>query len=487
MPSLNRIQRLSVGVLAGAALAVPASTASANDVWLWTCHGPAGQSIDLPPSGSSGVDGGFSHYGEGCGGQAANVGSGGYELSFTRPDPAAGSTAYMSFSAPVDTALKHVRVIRRLNGLSTTQAGNPQQYVLSTNGGQLEKIRLDAPPAWDGVVDRTFDATGGTSEAAKFTLSCDSASACPAATAPVSVDVSALALDVDDTASPTLAVGGYHSPVTCTSAPPSKVTCPGPGLDLNVDGRDVGVGLEHAEAWVDGTKMASAPYAASCQDLSPNDPQIDLPLNASCPSFASVKLHVDTSQIADGDHNLEVKVFDASGRSNTVPYVVPLSIDNHVNLGSDSQTLTIGTSSPTVLPGGGGTGGGGGVAGATATSCSSPKLSMFLSQKPLRVSHGVPVLQSGKRYRFRGRLTCVIKGKRQSAPKRTRIDLRNTVGKKTIIKGGTTVRDKGNITIILSYKSSRTLIFRYVNTDGKVSQVKIKIRVEKKKKKSSKS
>ena len=33
------------------------------------------------------------------------------------------------------------------------------------------------------------------------------------------------------------------------------------------------------------------------------------------------------------------------------------------------------------------------------------------------------------RYRYRGRLTCVIKGKRQSAPKRTRIDLFNKVGK----------------------------------------------------------
>ena len=47
------------------------------------------------------------------------------------------------------------------------------------------------------------------------------------------------------------------------------------------------------------------------------------------------------------------------------------------------------------------------------------------------ISKGVPVLQSGKRYRFNGRLTCVIDGKRRLAPKRARIDILNKVGKKT--------------------------------------------------------
>ena len=68
----------------------------------------------------------------------------------------------------------------------------------------------------------------------------------------------------------------------------------------------------------------------------------------------------------------------------------------------------------------------------------------------------MPVLQRGKRYRFNGRLTCVINGKRRSAPKRTRIDILNTVGKRTFEKPGTTIRDKGRLTVILAYRSSRT-------------------------------
>ena len=46
------------------------------------------------------------------------------------------------------------------------------------------------------------------------------------------------------------------------------------------------------------------------------------------------------------------------------------------------------------------------------------------------------MLQDKKRYRFTGRLTCVINGKRRSAPKRTRIDILNKVGKKTVDEAG---------------------------------------------------
>ena len=102
----------------------------------------------------------------------------------------------------------------------------------------------------------------------------------------------------------------------------------------------------------------------------------------------------------------------------------------------------------------------------------------------MRITRGVPVLQYGKRYRFNGRLTCVINGKRKSAPKRARVDIFNKVGKKTVEKAGTTVRDKGRLTVILSYKSSRSISFRFTNTDGQRSTVTIKVKVEKKKKKS---
>jgi hypothetical protein len=181
-----------------------------------------------------------------------------------------------------------------------------------------------------------------------------------------------------------------------------------------------------------------------------------------------------------------VRVVDLSGREtifrdgSALPTVELL---NNPNLGQSSQQLSIGTSGLATQPGSTNTNtGSGGVAGATSTQCSSPRLSVELSQKPMRVAKGVPVLQRSKRYLFRGRLTCVVNGKRQSAPKRARIDLQNKVGKKTTDVSGTTVASKGAFKIILSYTKSRTLIFRFTNSEGKRAQVSIKIKVEKKKK-----
>ncbi len=52
----------------------------------------------------------------------------------------------------------------------------------------------------------------------------------------------------------------------------------------------------------------------------------------------------------------------------------------------------------------------------------------MLNSKPVRVSKGVPVLKYKKAYKFTGRLTCVINGKRRSAPKRTKVFVLNKVG-----------------------------------------------------------
>src|SRR3954452_12734786 len=49
MPSLGRIQQLSVLGVTAVVLGVSAHSASAaeNDVWLWSCHSPTGQALDL--------------------------------------------------------------------------------------------------------------------------------------------------------------------------------------------------------------------------------------------------------------------------------------------------------------------------------------------------------------------------------------------------------------------------------------------------------
>ena len=71
----------------------------------------------------------------------------------------------------------------------------------------------------------------------------------------------------------------------------------------------------------------------------------------------------------------------------------------------------------------------------------------------------------------------MVNNRRRSAPKRTRIDILNTVGKRTMEKAGTTIRNSGNLTVILAYKSSRLITFRFTNSDGQRSQVRIRVRV----------
>src|SRR6478735_7882021 len=65
MPSFVRIKRVSVIGVAFAAFTIPVATASADDVWLWACHGPGGQALpnlgtraDPGAGGSCSVDNG---------------------------------------------------------------------------------------------------------------------------------------------------------------------------------------------------------------------------------------------------------------------------------------------------------------------------------------------------------------------------------------------------------------------------------------------
>ena len=197
-------------------------------------------------------------------------------------------------------------------------------------------------------------------------------------------------------------------------------------------------------------------------------------INADCAEVAALKLGLDTVNVPDGDYTLTVKVADWAG--NVRESTQPITVLNTRPINTPTQTLSIGTTGirrrATTN-----NGGSGGVAGASAQQCRSPRLSVFLAQKPLRVSRSTPVLKRGKRYRFSGRLTCVVNNRRRSAPKRTRIDILNTVGKQTMEKAGTTIKNSGSLSVILAYKSSRLITFRFTNSDGQRSQVRIRVRV----------
>lgn len=300
-----------------------------------------------------------------------------------------------------------------------------------------------------------------------------------------SADLTRVGLKFDDPQPPSgAAVGGL--------APGGNITSPDAAHNaantIDVWANDNGSGLWKAELWVDGVLAGTFNYVnedgsgAAC--VNAVDTGQPLPLKNDClHNYSDPKkgLSFDSTRWPDGKHTATVKIFDVSGGVSQPMTDAPFEITNHPDHGNPSANLNIGSGSTSQQNGSNnGNNGTGGVAGESETSCNSPRLSMELSQRPSKLSKGVPVLVSGKRYRFRGKLTCLIGGKRRSAPVKTPVELFNTIGKHTYRKGGATVRARGAITMILSYKSSRTLVFRYTNPDGRRSQVKLKIKVVKK-------
>jgi len=492
MPSVDRIKQLSVGGVTAVLLAVGASSASAapNQVWLWACHAPSdqiGQTQSVATAFTSTQNGGtVGSYGDGC------AGTGGIELKLNKMvanpnNPSADPTKIGGLSEaralfhalPSDTVMTQVRLTRSFVNFGQTSASNALVYNASgsAQNSAFDTIRVNQTP-----VDRSpFTITStNTHDALALSLKCNSGGPndhCTADNDPA-VRLFSAGVQVEESKAggeaelvPKMAVGGVRNEMDNT-------------VNLEVKATDNGTGLAYAIASLDGaTVRRDFAGGTNCRDLTPSTPNmIDMPMDAVCPTVDTVTLPLDTTQVTDGAHTLSVKTYDWSGRVSELTQAV--NVNNHPNLGQSSQTLNIGTSA---IPGqqgsGGSTGGSGGVAGATSTACRSPRLSVILAQKPLRVSKGRPVLRYKKRYRFTGRLTCVINGKRRSAPKRARIDLLNTIGKKTTLdKSGTTVHAKGAFTIIVAYRSSRLLTFRFTNSAGQRSQVRIRIIVQKKKK-----
>jgi len=259
-----------------------------------------------------------------------------------------------------------------------------------------------------------------------------------------------LSLPAAAQASTSGAVGGVRDPAAGT-------------LRLSVHAVETdGIGLRRATVLLGGNILDNQYFA---------DPDC---VPGVCPTVATVDLAVPTGAIPDGPARLEVTVEDAAG---TVTHVV-------------DQTVTVTNkpvvSNPTVVVsvGGGaknpqaGPGGPGGPAGPSDTSgCASPRLSMFLAQRPLRIKRGVPVLAAGRKYRFRGRLTCVIQGRRKAAPRGTLVQVRDRRNGRTIERPAARVKTGGAVVAKLAHRRSCTVVFRVRGAGGHLVSVRIPIRV----------
>jgi hypothetical protein len=451
-----RITRLTrIAGLTGVVLALGAGAASARPVALWGCHGPLGQSL-----GAAGLVATQSGDGMAFAAAGACESATGLVASFSRADPAGGSVASWRANTPDHTTLQGVRAVRTITVAAAPYGtGAAQRYLFGAGGAPIESINL--LDVWATPPGTVTGAASGGSAVAGVDCPRPAAERCSTA-APGAVTIGALVLDVDDPAPPRGSVGGLRSPVRGS-------------LTLEVDATDEGSGLATARAIVDGAPLGQVALDAGCvADLDPATPMPDAPLRGCAHQVARVALPLDLSGQAVGTHRLQVRIADAAGNEADV-YDGELAVAGPDPLFTPTVTLKVGDPRP-AAPGGATQGTGSPSAPGTVPQCPRPQLSMALDQRPLRVSHGRPVLRAKGRYRFRGRLTCRAGKVRHSAARGVPVEVLNRVGRRTFGVTGATTTTGGRLTLILSYRSSRTLIFRHRSTSG-TSQVRIPITV----------
>jgi hypothetical protein len=441
--------------LTGAVLALSAGAAPARPVALWGCHGPLGQ-----PLGAAGLVATQAGDGTTVAAAGACENATGLVASFARADPAGGSLASWRASTPDHTTLQGARTMRTVvTAAAPYGTGTAQRYLFGASGAPIESINLlDVWATPPGIV--TGAASGGSAVAG---VDCPrpAGERCAAA-APGAVTIGALVLDVDDPAPPRGSVGGLRSPVRG-------------GLTLEIDATDDGVGLATTRAIVDGAPLGQVALDAGCAaDLDPATPTPDAPLRGCAHQATRVALALDLSGQPVGVHRLQVRVADAAGNEADV-YDGELVVAGPDPVFTPTVTLKVGDPRP-ATPGGTSQAAGSTSAPGTVAQCPRPQLSMALDQRPLRVSHGRLVLRAKARYRFRGRLTCRAQKLRRSATRGVSVEILNRIGRRTFGVTGATTTTGGRLTIILSYRSSRTLIFRHRSTSG-TSQVRISITV----------
>jgi hypothetical protein len=250
---------------------------------------------------------------------------------------------------------------------------------------------------------------------------------------------------------PTAAIGGVTNPATLGA------------LELSVLASETeDLGLESATALLDGSVVAEAQFEeGACRAGS----------EVACP--AVLTLTVVTIDESDGIHELMVVVENEQGSRFT--WTKNIEIDNTPPVSTPIVTVEIGSGA--IQPGPPGPGPG--PPSPTDRRCVAPRLSMSLAQIPLRYKRGRPVLAKGRKYRFTGRLTCRVDGRRRAAPRGTEVQVLHRTRRRLMRKKSLAVRRNGRVAARLGLRSRRVVIFRARGADGRFVTVRIKIRVAK--------
>lgn len=231
---------------------------------------------------------------------------------------------------------------------------------------------------------------------------------------------------------------------------------------------DSTVGLRRASVKLAGRFVDAGTFGDPGCDGSSPDPAL------ACPGTGSVTLEVPTTAVPDGSHRLEVLVEDGAARVFSL-FDREIVVDNSPVLRETSVTLVLGSSG--LQSGPGSPGNGGGPRGGRGNDCRSPRLTMSLDQPPLAFRGPVPVLRAGRYHRFRGRLTCVVGGRRRSAPRGTLVGVRNVSGGRTVVKPPLRVGAEGRIVARLRYWNSRVIVFEARSARGGIVRVRIPVRI----------
>jgi len=252
-------------------------------------------------------------------------------------------------------------------------------------------------------------------------------------------------------AAPSASIGGLRTPANGT-------------LDLTVQAVS-DVELVSVTAELDGQTVDTAFFeAGACSAGS----------TVACPAVVTLTISLPKDLSENGLHTVRITVRDVSGAE--FVRESEITVDNTPIPNNPVVVVSVGSGnlSPSPPPPGGTD-----PPPAGAPTCKSPRLSMFLDERPLRYRRGVPVLKAGRKYRFEGRLTCMYNGRPRPAKRGTLVQVRNVVRGFTIFKPALEVGRNGRLVANLRFNSSRVLVFRVMGSGGNIIRVRIPLRVVK--------